>query len=295
MNANVGQLRDQAHRAGWRPRSETLRIIAAAAEVLDEANASGYRFTLRRVFYALVSTNRLPNTERAYKGLSETLNRARWAGLLPLDCLDDLGRVADIPQSWRQPSDVVRDAAYWYRSDWWAGTQPCVEVWAEKAAVAGIVGPVADEYGVPFLACRGFSSLTALAEAAGRLRGRDAVVLYVGDHDPSGLDMDRDLAERLNALGATVQLRRLALTIDQIDEHQLPPQPTKASDSRARGYSLDHGGSWELDALPADTLAGLVREAVENLTPPDFEERRAADEGVRDTIRALADQLDRSV
>lgn len=293
MTIAVDHLKDRAQQAGWRPRQHTLELIAAAEQVLADAADAGYRFTLRRVFYALVSSNRLPNTERSYKRLSEVLNEARWNGLLPLDCLDDLGRVADIPLSWRSPAAAVRDAAYWYRSDWWADARPRVEVWAEKAAVAGIVGPVAAEFGVPFLACRGFSSLTALAEAASRLRGRAAVVLYVGDHDPSGLDMDRDLAERLCGLGASVELRRLALTVDQIDDHQLPPQPTKDSDSRARGYSLAHGGSWELDALPADTLAGLVREAVQALAPADFEDRRDADEQARAAIEDLADQLDR--
>ena len=293
MSADVDRLRVLAHTADWRPRDGTLRLIAAAAAVLAEAASAGYRFTLRRVFYALVAAEHLPNTDRAYKGLSETLNRARWAGLLPMDCLDDLGRIADIPPSWRRPSDAVRDAAHWYRSDWWADADPTVEVWAEKAAVAGIVAPVADEYGVPFLACRGFSSLTALAEAADRLQGRDAVLLYVGDHDPSGLDMDRDLSARLEGLGARIRLERLALTVDQIDEHQLPPQPTKANDSRARGYSAAHGGSWELDALPADLLAGLVRDAIEGLVPADFEDRRAQDEQASRSIRQLADQLDR--
>lgn len=293
MSISVDRLRAQAHAADWRPREATLELIAAAAGVLADAAAAGYRFTLRRVFYALVAAEHLPNTERAYKGLSETLNRARWSGLLAMDCLDDLGRVADIPPSWRRPSDAVRDAAHWYRSDWWADADPTVEVWAEKAAVAGIVGPVADEYGVPFLACRGFSSLTALAEAADRLDGRDTVLLYVGDHDPSGLDMDRDLSDRLEGLGACIRLERLALTVDQIDEHQLPPQPTKEADSRARGYSAEHGGSWELDALPADMLAGLVREAIEGLAPADFDDRRAADEQSRQAIRELAARLDR--
>ena len=98
----------------------------------------------------------------------------------------------------------------------------------KKAAVSGIVAPLADEYGVTFLACRGFSSLTAIAESVGRFRGRASIVLYVGDHDPSGLDIDRDLQCRLRLLGADVELQRLALTVEQIDHHQLPTTTDKA-------------------------------------------------------------------
>ena len=131
--------------------------------------AGGFRFTLRRVFYALVSAEVLPNTERAYKNLSATLDRARWEGLLSLDCLDDLGRVAAAPASWENAAEALTALAHQYRSDW-----PYVEAWAEKAAVAGILEPMVLQYGVTFLACRGFASLTAIAESAVRFQGRPA-------------------------------------------------------------------------------------------------------------------------
>ena len=184
--------------------------------------------------------------------------------------------------------ELLHAAAEQYRSDWWAAADPYVEVWAEKAAVAGIVEPVARRWGVPFLACRGFASLTAVAEAVARFDGRRTVVLYVGDHDPSGLDMDRDLADRLRRLGADVELERLALTAAQVDEYRLPPQPTKSGDSRAFGYSRDHAGSWELDALPADALAGLVSDAIAARQPSDLAARRAADDTARARIREVA-------
>ena len=282
----------------WKPRAQTLNIVEAAGNVLAVADASGYRFTLRRVFYALVAMNIIPNTERAYKNLSSTLDKARWEGYLELDALDDLGRVSSAASAWNSPTELLLSAAEQYRSDWWSDANPLVEVWAEKAAVAGIVEPIAHECGVRFLACRGFSSLTALAEAASRWHDQEhVVVLYVGDHDPSGLDMDRDLANRLKRLvemmrvEATVELRRIALTTDQIDLYQLPPQPTKSTDSRARGYTADHNGSWELDALDADVLAGLVRDTIGELAPADINDRKAADEAYRTPIRELAGQI----
>ena len=270
--------------SAWKPRADTSAIIDAAREVLATAAAGGFRFTLRRVFYALVSAEVLPNTERAYKNLSATLDRARWEGLLSLDCLDDLGRVAAAPASWENAAEALTALAHQYRSDW-----PYVEVWAEKAAVAGILEPMVLQYGVTFLACRGFASLTAIAESAVRFQGRTGIVLYVGDHDPSGLDMDRDLQERLHRLGADVELQRLALTVEQIDHHQLPPQPTKQSDTRTRGYH--HRGSWELDALPAEVLQGIVRDGIERLLPDDFDERRRADGAVRDQIIEVAGRV----
>ena len=266
-----------------------MQIIEAAKEVVDTAEAQGYRFTLRRVFYALVSAEIIPNTERAYKNLSATLDKARWEGLLRLDCLEDLGRTASIWESWEDPTDWADEMARRYRTDWWRNDDDAVEVWAEKQAVSSIVRPVCAEFGVTFLACRGFASLTAVVEAAERMeRG---TVFYVGDHDPSGLDMDRDLQVRLERLGADVELVRIALTAEQIGEHQLPPQPTKADDSRAFGYSLEHGGSWELDALPADVLAGLVRDAIESVLPVDFEDLREADEDHRARILEVVANL----
>lgn len=279
-------------RLHWQPSAVTLDLIDAARDVLDDAAAAGYRFTLRRVFYALVSSGHLPNTTRSYKRLSDLTNRARWAGLLPRNAFDDLGRDPDIPPSWTSPAELLDICARQFRSDWWADADPLVEVWAEKQAVAGIVGPVADSLGVTFLACRGFSSLTALDAAVHRWDGRSVVLLYVGDHDPSGLDMDRDLTDRLTDLGGDIDLRRIALTVAQIDDHQLPPQPTKTTDNRAAGYSADHDGSWELDALPADVLAGLVRSAITELLPDGFDARRASDDDARAAIRAAADRLD---
>ena len=268
-----------------------MTIIDAARVVIRDALAGGYRFTLRRVYYGLVAQNIIPNTERSYKNLSATLDKARWEGLLPMTCLDDLGREVSVWESWASVAELAEDMAARFRTDWWADADPVVEMWGEKQAVAGIVEPVCSRWGVPFLACRGFSSLTALAEAADRLDGRSATIFYVGDHDPSGLDMDRDLQARLDRLGADVELVRVALTAEQIEEHQLPPQPTKAKDSRAFGYSLEHGGSWELDALPADVLAGLVRDALWPLLPDDFEARRDADDSARDALTAFAQTL----
>ena len=104
----------------WRPREETLALILEARRIIAEAEESGYRFTLRRVYYALVSENRIANTERQYKRLSAILDRARWEGFIAMDALEDRGRVAVRARTWPSPEEAVRAAARSYRSDWWA-------------------------------------------------------------------------------------------------------------------------------------------------------------------------------
>ena len=124
------------------------------------------------------------------------------------------------------------------------------------------------------------------------LGARIAHVHYCGDHDPSGLDMDRDIAERLAALGADAAFQRVALTHEQIDAHDLIPQPTKSADTRSSGYSAD--GSWELEALPVPALVGHVRKAIEELLPEDFHARQAADQADRARLHHVAASFERA-
>ena len=272
---------------GWKPHAATLALVEAAREVIEDEGA--YRPTLRRVYYGLVSKNLIPNTERDYKRLSAILDRARWEGLIDPDAMEDRGRVATESPHWDGPGELLRTAAAGFRSDWWAGARYRVEVWTEKDAATGVLEPLAHQYGIAYLTCRGFSSFTAVHEAAERFEGRGGTVLYAGDHDPSGLAMDGDLQSRLDRMYANVELVRVALTPAQIDAHDLPPQPTKRTDSRARGYA--HDGSWELDALPGAVLEGIVRAAIEGLLPPGFEAAREADRAVKRRLSSFADSF----
>ena len=266
----------------WNPRAHTVAIIDAARRIIDNALAAGYRFTLRRVFYKLVSVNAIPNTERAYKNLSVTLDRARWEGLLPPNALGDLGRVIAERPAWLSPEHFGASVLPQYRTNWWRNANPKVELWAEKQAVSGILEPVAREYGIPYLAMRGFGSFTAVYRATQRTNGTPARIIYVGDFDPSGVEMDNDLNSRLSRMGADARIVRVALTRDQVDDYDLLPPPTKRRDSRAKHWP--HEGSWELDALDEDILVGLVREAIEDRLPSDYHDLQAEDAAHRETM-----------
>ena len=289
----------------WTPRTKSTKaLLAHCAEVLEDYTAQGYRLTLRQLYYQMVSRGHLPNTMRDYKNLGELVKNAREGGHLRWNDIEDRGRVLVSPSEWDSASSLLDQAAMQFRLDRWEGQDNYVEVWVEKDAVAGIIEPVADRWHVKFMANRGYSSASAMFSAAQRLArkvndGRVAHVLYLGDHDPSGLDMDQDMEGRLHQYSGeildydTLEITRLALTMDQVEEHQPPPNPTKTADSRAESY-IDQFGTecWELDALDPATLDALVEDAIEDRIDLDlFEARKGEEEEGRASIRAYAEWL----
>ena len=145
-----------------------------------------------------------------------------------MTAIDDLQRVVMERPAWDDAGDFAAAVVPQYRRDWWQNGDTRVEVWAEKLAVASIVEPEALRFGVPFMACRGYASLTALAEAADRW-DRRTVLLYVGDLDPSGADMDRDIEERLRELSYTsVEVRAAGPHTRASDRAQFTAQPYEA-------------------------------------------------------------------
>ena len=161
-------------------------------------------------------------------------------------------------------------AASQYQEALWRNQSNRVEVWIEKDALEGVVLPVCQKLRVAFFSCRGYVSQSEMWNAGRRLRrfanaGQRPVVIHLGDHDPSGIDMSRDIEDRLDMFtNYAVQVNRIALTMDQVEELNPPPNPTKLTDTRAEGYIEAYGHeSWELDALDPTYLDRIIREAVE--------------------------------
>ncbi len=271
-------------------KAASLAIIETANRVITEMRAQGYRLTLRQLYYQFVGHDLFPadmkwrwtgtkwvrdangtiNAEPNYKLLGSVLNDGRLAGLIDWEAIEDRTRELKRLSHWSNPKDIVDACAKQYRRDKWAPQDNYVEVWIEKDALEGIVEGVCNRFQVPFFSCRGYTSQSALWEAAMRLEeraqdGKNCVVIHLGDHDPSGIDMSRDILDRFNIFtsDSNIEVRRIALNMDQVRKYNPPPNPAKQTDARFKGYAAEHGDeSWELDALEPKVIDSLIEDNI---------------------------------
>ncbi len=262
-----------------------LALIEIANRIIADYARQGYDLTLRQLYYQMVAAGHIPNNERTYKNLGTAIDDGRMIGLIDWERIVDRTRNLEGLGHFDNPADIMRAAVYSYHEDKWSSQENHVEVWVEKQALAGVVQRICNRMDVSFFACRGYVSQSEMWSAARRLmRYRDAgqhpVILYLGDHDPSGIDMTRDVAARLSLfVGDEAEVRRLALNWDQIEEYSPPPNPAKLSDSRATGYIENFGDeSWELDALPPTTINRLIEDEIGGLIDWDAWEKAVAHE-----------------
>lgn len=249
----------------------SLEVIARARKIVEDYLNDGLDLTLRQLYYQFVSRNWLKNEDRQYKRLGDIINNARLAGLLDWEAIVDRTREFEENSHWGTPNDILRSAARSYAIDKWEGQDARCEVWIEKDALVGVLEQPCRELDVGYLSTRGYCSVSVLKLAAERLSSyfddgcSEVIVFHLSDHDPSGVDMTRDIQERLNLLSynAGIEVRRIALTMDQIDEYNPPPNFAKLSDKRAQAYINQYGDeSWELDALEPRVLRALIRDSI---------------------------------
>lgn len=254
----------------WNPKGSTLALVEVANAICEQYAAQGYDLTLRQLFYQFVSRDYLPNTQRSYKTLGTLVDRARRAGLMDWDYIVDRTRSLKGNRTYDSPGALIEDVHESFFVDLWQDQAYRIEVWVEKEALAGVIERAAGLRGVNFFSCRGYVSQSEMHAAAMRhvyYRDRldqDTVIVHLGDHDPSGIDMTRDIGARMRLFGATPEVRRIALNWEQIEEFQPPPNPAKMTDSRAEGY-VDRFGyqSWELDALEPELLSRLITREID--------------------------------
>lgn len=242
-------------------------VIAWMDGIVTTYLADGLSLTLRQLYYRLVASDKIPNTEKSYKRIGRILADARMAGLVDWAAIEDRERAVVVHQTWSGPESILRAAARSVCYDHWAEQDQRVEVWVEKKALIDVVARGCQRYRAPHFACKGYTSATSLYDAAQRFGEDVVVILYLGDHDPSGLDMPRDIASRLEVFGATgTVVKPIALTRAQIDHYGPPPNPAKMTDSRYKRYRQEHGSqSWELDALEPSVLIALVHDEIKRL------------------------------
>jgi hypothetical protein len=260
-------------------RKDSLAMIDVCNKIIREYTAAGYILTLRQLYYQLVSRDIIPNRQSEYKRVGSIVNDGRLAGLIDWNALEDRTRNVKSISHWDSPEQIVEAIADQYAIDKWEDQEIRPEVWIEKDALVGVIERICNELDISYFSCRGYTSQSEMWGAAQRFikhakNGQITHVIHLGDHDPSGIDMSRDIEERIRMfmeyhIGTSKNLfdfTRIALNRDQIDLYQPPPNPAKSTDSRFQGYMDIHGDeSWELDALEPQVLADLVRAKVDEL------------------------------
>lgn len=261
------------------------KMIEAANAIIQEYRAAGFVLTLRQLYYQFVSRDLLPNRQSEYKRLGSVVNDGRLAGRIDWDAIEDRTRNVRSMPHWSDPASIVDACAQQFRVDLWATQPRRVEVWIEKDALVGVVEGVCNRYDAPFFACRGYTSQSEQWRAGRRFRawrdaGQEVVVLHLGDHDPSGIDMTRDNKDRLDMFATDdVEVRRLALNMDQVKKYKPPPNPAKMTDSRFGGYADRFGkSSWELDALEPRVIEALIEKNLKELIDAEAWSAAAAEQ-----------------
>lgn len=289
-------------------------IIDRANSIIQDYAAQGYDLTLRQVYYQFVSRDWFPedwqdpatgstNNNRSYDKLGGILSDARRAGLVDWEAIIDRTRNVRQPSRWAGPDAIVAACADQFAVDFWTDQPYRPEVWVEKDALVGVLEVACQPWRCSYFSCRGYTSDSEIWAAAQRLKGyakndQIPIVFHLGDHDPSGIDMSRDISDRINlfadGLVNKIEVKRIALNMNQVEQYNPPPNPAKTTDGRYKKYAEEYGEeSWELDALSPETISNLINDEMEEIV--DTAEWAAAEERQaegRRLLKAVADDWD---
>lgn len=276
--------------------SSSLKLVEQANAILNEMAAMGYVLTIRQLYYQFVARGFIGNTLNNYKRLASVIDDARKAGLVDWEAIEDRTRYLRRIATYRDPKDFLQKRIPGYAEALWRNQETYCEVWVEKDALVSVVERACNEWRMPFFACRGYASSSELYAAGKRLawkvaEGKHVVILHLGDHDPSGLDMTRCNDDAIQMFSRTrhIDVQRLALNIDQVRAYNPPPNPAKETDSRFAQYAAEFGEeSWELDSLHPRVIEELISGAVDGLVDKEqFEIDRAIEAQNQKMLEAL--------
>lgn len=320
--------------------SENLERLDMINRIIREYQADGYVLTLRQLYYQLVTRDVIPNVSKEYDKLGVLLKEGRMGGIVDWDAIEDRLRKPSSPPAWDSPADLLEAAANQFQLPRMQGQETYLEVWVEKDALSGVLSRVTRPYHIPIMVNRGYSSASAMHDAYERfenaLHGIHAAkrirVLYLGDFDPSGLDMVQDVEKRirefflgrakafdrwtvmvgkrkrdlsrhpeywkqicLENLKVDFEIIPIALTKKQIEEYNPPPNPAKTTDTRFNKFSEAHGDtSWEVDALPPEVLNQILTDEIEaHIDRKLYDERLISEEWGREKLLKLIPLLEK--
>lgn len=215
--------------------------------------------SVRHLFYqALVA--KVPGIDKSsgYDKVQPLILKGRREGLIPYEAVVDNTRWMRKPRTWGSPEEALTAVAQTYRRDLWRTSWYRVEVWCESDSIASTVHDVTAKWDVPLMICKGYSSETFAYNAADAWRDdhRIPVVLYVGDHDKHGLNIERVLRNRLSEFSeCEPEWQRIGVSWEQVEELDLPGSPPK----EPYGFPL----AVEAEALPPRLLRSLLDQAIE--------------------------------
>lgn len=281
------------HASPIKRRRRSKADIAAIRDGLREIVLTDAPMTVRQVFYRAVAAGLIDKTEGEYNNTVVRLLRdMRLDGDLPFSAIADNTRWIRRPRSFSGLEEAVMHTARFYRRKLWDGQDERLEIWTEKDALAGVMVDITDRWDVPLMVCRGYVSWSFVHQVVETYRedGRPWWLYYFGDHDPSGLDIQRDLERKVREMApdADVHFIRAAVLPNQIESWRLPHRPTKGSDSRAAGFP---GDSVDVDAIPPNRLRQLVEDCIQfHIDPDQLAVVEAAERSEQSLLMAWAQQ-----
>lgn len=282
-NINIRYVDGEGIKGVWT--KDQQELLEQIQRIVKAYASQDITLTNRQLYYQLVASDIIPNADKVYKRICKFITDARYAGLVDWDAIEDRGRVPSKHPEWDNIRNLINSAIYSYRLPRWSDQENYVELYCEKQAMESVLKPVADKYHIYFGVNKGYSSASTMYDLSQRIKGKisegkKAVVLYLGDHDPSGLDMVRDIQKRITEFlimgddpvdllpddddedGRFIVVP-LALNMEQIKKYNPPPNPAKITDPRAKWYINEHGRkSWELDALEPKVLMSLTEKGI---------------------------------
>jgi len=251
-------------------------LINQIINIVNDYCNQNITLTNRQIYYQLVAKDIIPNADEIYKRICKIITDSKYAGLIDWDAIEDRGRTPLKHPEWENVKELIESAIYAYRLPRWKDQKYYVELYCEKQAMESIIKPIADKYHIYFGVNKGYSSSSTIYDLSKRIKnkiieGKKTIILYLGDHDPSGLDMIRDINDRIREF-ITVDMElyadefnveQLALNMEQINEYNPPPNPAKIKDPRAKWYIKKYGNkSWELDALEPRVLIDIAERGI---------------------------------
>lgn len=284
-------------------RSKNSRLAERATEILTAEKP----MTLRQLYYRCLSAGLLTNAQKEYKRLGAVMTRLREDGHVPLTWIVDHVRATLKPSSWSGLADFGETVRGCYRKDFWESLDHHVEVFVEKDAIAGTIQPITSEYDVALRVCRGYSSLSFVGEISRLWKAikKPIFAYYLGDFDPSGFDLERDLKEKLEKFsyrscidafadhdeidGASFRWERLAVQHEDFAAHDLIALPVKRRDMRAAGFLRNHGEQCaEVDALPPGELRSRIKGAIlSHVEKERWNRLQAVEEAEKDSLAEI--------